>query len=133
MELATLLLIMQYAQYVPLAIQLIKTIRAAERNFPRAGSGAEKSVYVLGAFLPLVAEAGKAGLVNPKAAEQIVKIAPQLIKLIVDLMNAHGGVLVDEQHGGPLQVLAMLGGLAHHKDNKDAKVTDEPLPVEGGH
>lgn len=84
----------KYLVYVAFVGQLIDFIKLAEAIFSGPGRGEEKLTHVVSEFVPVVQQAQQAGLINDKLAQALIEGAPQIVSLIVQLMNAvHGSVL----------------------------------------
>lgn len=81
-----------YFKFLPLLISLIEFIKAAEAEFKTPDSGGQKAQWVVDHFLPIVAGAGSAGLIPQKLVDAITGGIDAIIAVIVQIMNATGGV-----------------------------------------
>lgn len=82
---------LRYLQYIPLAIQLVSFIRAAQGAFKDSGSNEQKLKWVAEQFSALVTQFELSGVLQPKLANALRNGSEALISIIVQFMNATDG------------------------------------------
>lgn len=90
-----LALILKYAKYIPLLLDLITFIREAEKAFRGADTGPKKLAVVSEALSDMVTSLETAGVIPAKLAKVIRDGATVIVSLIVQLMNAEQGGVDD--------------------------------------
>lgn len=93
----------KYAMYIPLLVQLIASIRAAQATWKGAGTGEQKARWVADQFSVIVGMLQSVGLIGKQAAEALRGSSLAIITAVVQVMKDVQGE-VPPLEGGAMRV-----------------------------
>mgnify|MGYP003423070581 CR=1 FL=1 len=82
----------KYLKFLPLLFTVVAFVKEAERKFREANSGAKKLAWASEQFDALVELLESSGIIPAKLAEALRDGADKIITVIVQIMNATGGI-----------------------------------------